>query len=405
MVASPQPGSTFGGWLGCDSTSGPVVDGNNSTCTVILNADTTVTAIFNLIVSDLEECIIAFDNELETLLQEIKEKDVAGTRAAVEAVLAQGAICNDLIDDLRKETLPELKEGPAETDDTLVDARISEGVLEAIIHKLEAELQAKKGWLSLVEGVKDGILAGVRAISNGPTAGKCTAANLGKTSCDDLLDFVQTLGVNHIQSLRLWSGMEEAVRRMIDIKVRMENIVFHGIIKGGQRRCNPDLGANQCHDFADLDNLGRANPTYQGLMNDIDATLACLDNPDTGPGCQPWYLNPLAVGLSVAGVADVIPLSVSKVYAAPNPASQRNDGLVRFVAEGAGINQVRVEVFDLAGAKVFDSGFQAGRELSWNLLNNASRPVANGVYLYVVTAQGYGDQVSRSQVHKLVVLK
>jgi Divergent InlB B-repeat domain len=40
LTATPNSGSTFGGWTGCDSTSGP-------TCTVLLNASRSVGVTFN----------------------------------------------------------------------------------------------------------------------------------------------------------------------------------------------------------------------------------------------------------------------------------------------------------------------------------------------------------------------
>jgi hypothetical protein len=43
MTASPTVGSTFGGWSGCNSTSGA----NAAVCTVILELDATVTATFS----------------------------------------------------------------------------------------------------------------------------------------------------------------------------------------------------------------------------------------------------------------------------------------------------------------------------------------------------------------------
>jgi len=94
-------------------------------------------------------------------------------------------------------------------------------------------------------------------------------------------------------------------------------------------------------------------------------------------------------------------LSVESVTAAYDSAS----GTIRFVVEGTGIAELKVEVFNLAGASIYNSGFVAGHELVWNLLSDEGLPVANGVYLYVVTVRGYNGEVLRSQVKKLVVLR
>jgi len=68
------------------------------------------------------------------------------------------------------------------------------------------------------------------------------------------------------------------------------------------------------------------------------------------------------------------------------------------------VSEMRVEIYNLAGGKVFDSGRVAGHSLSWNLQNMAGEPVANGVYLYVVTAWT-SDGRLRSGVRKLAILR
>lgn len=96
-------------------------------------------------------------------------------------------------------------------------------------------------------------------------------------------------------------------------------------------------------------------------------------------------------------------LVVQRILAYPSPIS--NHGLAHFIVEGQGIQDINVQVFDLAGQKVFGSGLVAGRELSWNLLNDQGRALANGVYLYVVTVRGFDGETIRSKVRKLVVLR
>ena len=72
---------------------------------------------------------------------------------------------------------------------------------------------------------------------------------------------------------------------------------------------------------------------------------------------------------------------------------------------GIYIKDVIVAVFNLAGQHVYESGFTSGKALGWNLLNDQGQRVANGVYLYVVTARGFNERVILSQVKKLVVLR
>jgi len=96
------------------------------------------------------------------------------------------------------------------------------------------------------------------------------------------------------------------------------------------------------------------------------------------------------------------PLAVSAVTNFPNPISGNG---TRFTVEGSGIRDVAVQVFNLAGVKVFDSGFVHGNQLNWHLQNEDGFTVANGVYLYIVTVKGYDGTVIRSEVRKLVILR
>lgn len=98
------------------------------------------------------------------------------------------------------------------------------------------------------------------------------------------------------------------------------------------------------------------------------------------------------------------PLRVDRVLSIPNPV--RNGGSVRFLVEGQGIKGVQVRIYDLSGGEVFGSGWVAGETFEWNLMSNRGRVVANGIYLYIVTIRGFGeDKLVRSSVKKLVVLR
>jgi len=75
-----------------------------------------------------------------------------------------------------------------------------------------------------------------------------------------------------------------------------------------------------------------------------------------------------------------------------------------FAVSGQGITSMGVEIFTLSGALVFAQE-APGTKLTWNLNTNDGRPVANGVYLYVVTVRGSDGRVLRSEVNKFVVLR
>nr|BAL59127.1 cell surface protein [Candidatus Acetothermum autotrophicum] len=78
---------------------------------------------------------------------------------------------------------------------------------------------------------------------------------------------------------------------------------------------------------------------------------------------------------------------------------------IRFRAQGTGITEVSVQVFNLAGSPVLRSAWQKGTELDWLALTDDGRPLANGVYLYVLSARGADGSVIQSRVQKLVILR
>ena len=89
------------------------------------------------------------------------------------------------------------------------------------------------------------------------------------------------------------------------------------------------------------------------------------------------------------------------VQASGSPSLDR----MNFHIQGTGIESARLQVFDLSGRTLYDSNFVNGQTLSWNLLNNRSLPVANGIYLYVVYVRGFDGAIINTQVRKLVVIR
>ncbi len=74
-----------------------------------------------------------------------------------------------------------------------------------------------------------------------------------------------------------------------------------------------------------------------------------------------------------------------------------------FIAAGSEVTGLAVEVYALSGQRVFSQ--QAwGTRLVWNLETDSGKPVANGVYLYVVTALRFDGRIVRA-MKKLVVLR
>jgi len=95
-------------------------------------------------------------------------------------------------------------------------------------------------------------------------------------------------------------------------------------------------------------------------------------------------------------------LTVRGIKLFPNP--MEGTSMATFKAEGSGIAGIKVEIFNLAGVRVFEQE-ASSNTLEFNAMDNEGRPLANGVYLYVVTAKGFDGQTIRSGVRKLVILR
>jgi len=83
--------------------------------------------------------------------------------------------------------------------------------------------------------------------------------------------------------------------------------------------------------------------------------------------------------------------------------AQSAQGLTLSVG-GSNVAGVGLTVYDLNGQTVFRQE-TAGTTLSWNYLGSDGRPVANGVYLYVVSVKDANGNVLTSEVKKLVVVR
>ena len=94
-------------------------------------------------------------------------------------------------------------------------------------------------------------------------------------------------------------------------------------------------------------------------------------------------------------------LTIKEVLNTPNPALQSTT----FIVKGTGIQSIRVQIFDLAGGRAFDSGFIAGKEFKWNLTDDRGELSANGLYFYVITVRDSDGKLVRSKVCKLIILR
>jgi uncharacterized repeat protein (TIGR01451 family) len=79
-------------------------------------------------------------------------------------------------------------------------------------------------------------------------------------------------------------------------------------------------------------------------------------------------------------------------------------GALTFLAQGEGIRDIRVAIFDLSGRLAFDSDW-VPNGFVWHSWNIQGKPLANGVYLYVVRVRGFNEEVYVSEVRKLVIVR
>jgi N-acetyl-anhydromuramyl-L-alanine amidase AmpD len=85
--------------------------------------------------------------------------------------------------------------------------------------------------------------------------------------------------------------------------------------------------------------------------------------------------------------------------------TQDNRKTLNFQVTGQGVASTSIQIFSLAGRRVFDSGEVQSNTFTWSLQNNAGQPLANGVYLYVVRVRGFDGREYVSEVRKLVILR
>jgi len=95
-------------------------------------------------------------------------------------------------------------------------------------------------------------------------------------------------------------------------------------------------------------------------------------------------------------------LTVREIKLSPNPV--KSTYTATFRAEGSGIAGIKVEVFNLAGMKVSEEE-ASGNTLRFYALDDRGRPLANGVYMYIVRVRGFDGREYVSEVRKLVILR
>jgi dipeptidyl aminopeptidase/acylaminoacyl peptidase len=107
-----------------------------------------------------------------------------------------------------------------------------------------------------------------------------------------------------------------------------------------------------------------------------------------------------AIDLWVSGARRLIPASAAKTRVI----FYRARRVYLFTGGDPEVRSIRVEVYSLDGRRVF-VGEAAGPKLLWNLRTAEGRPVANGIYLYVVMLRSSDGHIERREVRKLMVVR
>ncbi len=89
----------------------------------------------------------------------------------------------------------------------------------------------------------------------------------------------------------------------------------------------------------------------------------------------------------------VINVEIPSSLEIPNVFTPNGDGINDlFFVKAANLSQIKISILDRWGHKVYDIVSEKGN-IAWDGKNQFGKDVADGVYLYVITAKGYDDKV------------
>lgn len=110
-----------------------------------------------------------------------------------------------------------------------------------------------------------------------------------------------------------------------------------------------------------------------------------------------WPIKPLTVT-----IGEPEKLSLQSALAYPNPVTSADS--VTFQVKGSGIVLTSLELYNLAGKKIYSAREAGTGAITWDLTNKEGNRVSNGVYLYMVSVEGKNGKTARSNIQKLVVV-
>ncbi len=222
---------------------------------------------------------------------------------------------------------------------------------------------------------------GLKDLQVGPRTGKLTFN-------PSIVEIVTTVGTNGFtglggfsdgQPFQVWAAnVDNAKGQVFFVAAKMGTGIVNGDILTVTFRCKAQ-GTSPI-DITGFDVL-RADDGTDIIADIIPGSITC--------------------GPSASTSTDVSPQLAGIVVSSP----VKNGEPVSFTVNGQGISETRVQVYNLLGRAVYDSGFTAGERIIWRVNYSESLPLANGVYLYIVTVRGHDGQIIQSKVSKLVILR
>ncbi len=140
-----------------------------------------------------------------------------------------------------------------------------------------------------------------------------------------------------------------------------------------------------------------ANPRYVGFNEAFPCQTmgAARPDPDVYFARVPLHGNSGATALKASSALRLQVRAFS---------TRQQPGRLVVQAQGTGVETIGLQLYDLSGQRILQRSAQ-GQRLTISLADRAGRPLANGVYLYVITVQGADGQSAQSEVRKLVVLR
>ena len=72
---------------------------------------------------------------------------------------------------------------------------------------------------------------------------------------------------------------------------------------------------------------------------------------------------------------------------------------------GTDVEKIKITVKNTAGEVVYNSGYESGNRLTWDLKDGSDKQVTNGIYLYRIGVKTSETTTRTSEVKRLLVLQ